>query len=110
MFSVLWLLFCATDDYEEFPDEEDMHCATQLAKMLDEFANDLRTKYPDEGLLQSNFLVEEMRVLVELKRIRLPNFLPQGAFLSLLRKKVRRVSDLPTQFINKVWSYLEQTM
>ncbi|KAF3774058.1 hypothetical protein EJ110_NYTH53987 [Nymphaea thermarum] len=107
MFSVLWLLFCATDEYEEFHDEEDMHCAAQLAKMLDEFANDLRTKYPDEGLLQSNFLVEEMRVLVELKRIHLSNFLPQGAFLSLLREKVRRVSDLPTQYINKVWSYLE---
>ncbi|KAF3774060.1 hypothetical protein EJ110_NYTH53985 [Nymphaea thermarum] len=107
MFSVLWLLLCATDEYDEFLDEEDMRCAAQLAKMLDEFANELRRKYPDEVLLQSNFLVEEMRVLVELKPIRLPNFLPQGAFLSLLREKVRRVSDLPTQYINKVWSYLE---
>ncbi|KAF3774530.1 hypothetical protein EJ110_NYTH52914 [Nymphaea thermarum] len=95
------------NEYEEFPDEEDMHYAAQLAKMLDEFANDLRTKYPDEGLLQFNFLVEVMCVLVELKPIRLPNFLPQGAFLSLQREKVRSVSDLPTQYINKVWSYLE---
>ncbi|KAF3776135.1 hypothetical protein EJ110_NYTH46738 [Nymphaea thermarum] len=84
-----------------------MHCTGRLAKMLDEYANDLRTKYPDEGLLQSNFLVEEMRVLVESQGICLPNFLPRVAFLALLHEKVRRVSNSPTQFINKVWSYLE---
>ncbi|XP_049935890.1 dynamin-related protein 4C-like [Nymphaea colorata] len=94
-------------EYEEFPDAEDMHCTGRLAKMLDEYANDLRTKYPDEGLLQSNFLVEEMRVLVESQGMCLPNFLPRVAFLFLLREKVRRVSNSPTQFINKVWSYLE---
>ncbi|KAF3774054.1 hypothetical protein EJ110_NYTH53993 [Nymphaea thermarum] len=107
MCSVLWSLFCATGEYEEFPDEEDMHCMGRLAKLLDEYANDLHTKYPDEGLLQSNFLVEEMRVLVESQGVCLPNFLPRVAFLALLREKVRRVSNLPTQFISKVWSYLE---
>ncbi|KAF3774535.1 Dynamin-related protein 4C [Nymphaea thermarum] len=94
-------------EYEEFPDDEDMHCTGRLAKMLDEYSTDLRTNYPDEGLLQSNFLVEEMRVLVESQGMCLPNFLPRVAFLALLREKVRRVSNSPTQFINKVWSYLE---
>ncbi|XP_031497987.2 dynamin-related protein 4C-like [Nymphaea colorata] len=94
-------------EYEEFPDEEDMHCTGRLAKMLDEYANDLRTNYGDEGLLPSNFLVEEMRVLVESQGMCLPNFLPRVAFLGLLREKVRRVSNSPTHFINKVWSYLE---
>ncbi|KAF3776134.1 Dynamin-related protein 4C [Nymphaea thermarum] len=107
MFSVLSSLFCATGEYEEFPDDVDMHCAGWLAKMLEEYENDLRTKYPDAGLLQSNFLVEEMRVLVKSQGLRLPNFLPHAAFLALLREKVRLVSNLPTQFINKVWSYLE---
>ncbi|KAF3774066.1 putative dynamin-related protein 4A [Nymphaea thermarum] len=94
-------------DYEEFPDDEDMHCTGRLAKMLNEYANDLRTKYPDEGLLQSNLLVEEMRVLVESQGMCLPNFFPRVAFLALLHEKVRRISNSPTQFINKVWSYLE---
>ncbi|CAN6465986.1 unnamed protein product [Victoria cruziana] len=94
-------------EYEEFSDEEQMHCTGRLAEMLDDYANELRTKYPDAGLVPSKFLVEEMRMLEESQGIWLPNFLPRVAFLTLLHEKVKRVSNSPVQFINKVWSYLE---
>ncbi|KAF3774533.1 putative dynamin-related protein 4A [Nymphaea thermarum] len=63
IYNAMAALMEVVGEYEDFPDEEEMHCRGRLAKMLDEYANDLRTKYPDEGLLQSNFLAEEMRVL-----------------------------------------------
>ncbi|KAF3790254.1 Dynamin-related protein 4C [Nymphaea thermarum] len=107
MFSVLWSLRGATGEYEEFPDEEDMHCKGLLDEMLDDYANDLRTKYPHAWPLQPPLLEEEMRVLGESQGFWLPNFRSRMAFLALLRENVSRVSNSPTQFINKVWSYLE---
>ncbi|KAI3496996.1 hypothetical protein L1887_39376 [Cichorium endivia] len=48
-----------------------------------------------------------MEILKEANGIRLPNFLPNHAFLCLLKRKVNGVSDLPIGFVNKVWVYLE---
>ncbi|KAF3790253.1 hypothetical protein EJ110_NYTH08917 [Nymphaea thermarum] len=83
MFSVLWSWFCATGEYQELPDEENMHCKGRLAEMLDDYANDLHTKYPDAWPLQPPLLEEEMRVLGESQGIWLPNFLSRVACLQL---------------------------
>ncbi|KAI3708532.1 hypothetical protein L2E82_37740 [Cichorium intybus] len=48
-----------------------------------------------------------MDILKEANGIRLPNFLPNHAFLCLLKRKVNGISDLPIGFVNKVWEYLE---
>ncbi|PKU81253.1 Dynamin-related protein 4C [Dendrobium catenatum] len=37
----------------------------------------------------------------------MPNFLPRRAFLILLQKRVKEVSSIPQDFVEKVWIYLE---
>ncbi|KAI3708524.1 hypothetical protein L2E82_37726 [Cichorium intybus] len=84
-------------------DDNEMHCNARLAEMLDEFSKELH----ESDKFSENFLVEEMEILMEANGIRLPNFLPNHAFLCLLKRKVNGVSDLPIGFVNKVWEYLE---
>ncbi|KAI3755858.1 hypothetical protein L1987_55667 [Smallanthus sonchifolius] len=88
------------DDYEH---DKQMHCNAQLAEMVDKLSNDLQSSVN----FSENFLVEEMQVLEEANGIRLPHFLPHSVFLSLLKKKVNSISDLPIGFVNKVWNYIE---
>ncbi|KAI3708528.1 hypothetical protein L2E82_37732 [Cichorium intybus] len=84
-------------------DDNEMHCNARLAEMLDEFSKELH----ESDKFSENFLVVEMEILKEANGIRLPNFLPNHAFLCLLKRKVNSVSDLPIGFVNKVWEYLE---
>ncbi|KAI3496992.1 hypothetical protein L1887_39372 [Cichorium endivia] len=86
----------------EYNDNE-MHCNARLAEMLDEFSKELH----ESDKFSENFLVEEMEILKEANGIWLPNFLPNHAFLCLLKRKVNGVSDLHIGFVNKVWGYLE---
>lgn len=109
IFHIIWPLFL-TGEYDEFPDEEDMHCMWRLSEMLNAYAAELHTKYPDDSLLPSKFLVEEMRVLDVSNGIWLSNFLPRQVFCTLLQQKFRRVSDSPVQLINKAWIYLEDVV
>ncbi|MFS7921246.1 putative dynamin central domain, GTPase effector domain, Dynamin superfamily [Helianthus anomalus] len=66
-------------EFDEYENDNEMHCDARLAEM----------------------------VLEEANGIRLPNFLPRSVFLSLLKRKVNAISDLPVSFVNKVWDYLE---
>ncbi|RLN42115.1 hypothetical protein C2845_PM01G09930 [Panicum miliaceum] len=53
------------------------------------------------------FLMEEVRILEETKGINLPNFLPRSAFLTLLKKKVETIDQVPQDLVNGVWEYVE---
>ncbi|KAK1394654.1 hypothetical protein POM88_013710 [Heracleum sosnowskyi] len=53
------------------------------------------------------FLLNEISILEETKSVALPNFLPRSAFLSLLQYKVKRVSNIPVNFVAEVWDYNE---
>ncbi|KAK9058931.1 hypothetical protein SSX86_021548, partial [Deinandra increscens subsp. villosa] len=74
-----------------------------LVEMVDEFSKQLHRSDKFDEI----FLVEEMRVLKEANGIQLPNFLPHYVFLYLLQRRVSSVSDMPMNFVNKVWGYLE---
>ncbi|KAI3708530.1 hypothetical protein L2E82_37736 [Cichorium intybus] len=84
-------------------DDNEMHCNARLGEMLDEFSKEL----DKSNKFSENFLIEEMEILKEANGIRLPNFLPNHAFLCLLKRKVKSVSNLRIGFVNKVWGYLE---
>ncbi|PWA91363.1 dynamin central domain-containing protein [Artemisia annua] len=90
-------------EFDQYEDDNQMHCNARLVEMLDEFSIELNTSIK----FSEDFLVEEMKVLEEANGIRLPNFLPHSVFLCLLQRKVSTISDMPVSFVDKVWSYLE---
>ncbi|KAJ0801814.1 putative dynamin stalk domain, GTPase effector domain, Dynamin superfamily [Helianthus annuus] len=74
-------------EIDEYENDKQMHCDTRLVEMLDKLSKDLQAS--------------------EVKGIRLPHFIPHSLFLRLLKKKVNSVSELPINFVNDVWGYLE---
>ncbi|XP_050225476.1 dynamin-related protein 4C-like [Mercurialis annua] len=92
-------------EFDEYPDDRNMHCTARLVEMLDCFCIDLHTcSASDPG---KNFLIEEIQSLEESLGIELPNFLPRSTFITILRKKVAVVSNIPVEFVEKVWQYIE---
>jgi hypothetical protein len=92
-------------DFEEYPEEKQMHCTARLVEMLNSYASDLQNC--DKSIATEDFLMDEIKVLEEAKCIGLPNFLPRTAFLTLLQRKVGGISDIPIDFVDSVWNYLE---
>lgn len=91
-------------EFEEYPDDKQMHCTARLVDMLNSYAGELQNC---ESNITKDFLIDEIKVLEEAKIIGLPNFMPRTAFLTLLQRKVRGVSYLPVNFVDSVWNYLE---
>ncbi|KAK4435356.1 Dynamin-related protein 4C [Sesamum alatum] len=94
-------------EFDEYPDATEMHCTARLAEMLNQYSADLQSKKFVDNDPSKNFLLDEIKVLEETKSIGLPNFLPRAAFRTLLQKKVMEVSLIPIEFVNKIWSYIE---
>ncbi|WVY92802.1 hypothetical protein V8G54_031890 [Vigna mungo] len=92
-------------EFDKYPDDKQMHCTARLVEMLDQYSNDLRQG--SESSAEDKFLMEEIKVLEETKRIGLPNFMPRTVFLTRLHSKVESISCIPIKFIDKVWDYLE---
>ncbi|KAI4332439.1 hypothetical protein L6164_017349 [Bauhinia variegata] len=92
-------------EFDEYPDDKQMHCTARLAEMLNEYSNDLIKCAESDST--KDFLMDEIKVLEEAKIIGLPNFTPRTAFLTLLKARVKGISGMPTDFIDKVWNYLE---
>ena len=84
--------------------DERMHGRARLAEMLFQYSKDLPSKYITS---EREFLMDEIKVLQACKGIELPNFTPRSAFITLLQRKVKLVSNTPLDFVNKVWGYLE---
>ncbi|XP_058734094.1 dynamin-related protein 4C-like [Vicia villosa] len=97
-------------EFEEYPDENKMHCTARLVDMLNSYANELQNCDENESNATRDFLMDEIKVLEEAKFISLPNFMPRTAFLTLLQKKVRGISHMPTNFVDSVWNYLESVV
>ncbi|CAI0476172.1 unnamed protein product [Linum tenue] len=95
-------------EFNEYPDENQMHCTARLVEMLEKFSAQLRDAPENDH--KSNFLVDEIRVLEEYKGIRLPDFLSQSAFLTMLNRKVKGISGIPVGFIEEVWGYIESVV
>ncbi|KAI6684395.1 hypothetical protein NL676_030308 [Syzygium grande] len=81
-----------------------MHCTTRLVEMLNHFADELQNCTEDNP--RTNFLLEEIEVLEEARRIGLPDFLPRTAFLTLLQRKVKIIWSKQPSFGVPVWDYI----
>ena len=92
-------------EYDEFPDDEKMHSTARMVEMINQFSNELHKCIGTDNT--ANFLIEEIKVLEESRGIGLPNFLPRAAFLSILQRKVNLISNLPVEFVMKVWDYIQ---
>ncbi|KAF8038484.1 hypothetical protein BT93_B1125 [Corymbia citriodora subsp. variegata] len=92
-------------EIDEYLDEDDMYCTARLAKMLNQYCDELQNG--SENNLTTNFLLEEIKVLKEVEGIGLPDFLPRTAFLILLKRKVKGISTKPASFVARVWDYIE---
>ncbi|XP_057803267.1 dynamin-related protein 4C-like [Salvia miltiorrhiza] len=100
-------------EFDEYPDENEMHCTARLAEMLNQYSKDMQARGEEADAANANgvaFLQDEIRVLEETKSIGLPNFLPRAAFLTLLQKKVKAISFTPLEFVDKMWSYIENVV
>ncbi|KAF5182598.1 dynamin-related protein 4C [Thalictrum thalictroides] len=95
-------------EFEEYVEAE-MHCTARLADKLNDFSKELQHR-SDNYSAKEKFLMEEISVLQETKAIGLPNFLPRAAFLTVLQRKVKEVSDIPIDFVQMVWSYIEEVV
>ncbi|GAB4835425.1 hypothetical protein Ancab_000332 [Ancistrocladus abbreviatus] len=94
-------------EYDEYPDDKEMHCSARLVEMLNRYSYELQSKGEGENEPEFNFLVEEIQILEEAKGIGLPNFLPRTALITILQSKVKRISHTLVEFVNRVWGYVE---
>ncbi|VFR02838.1 unnamed protein product [Cuscuta campestris] len=93
-------------EFEEYPEEKEMHCTARMVEMLNVYSGQVQAyRFNFEG--NNNFLMDDVMALEEAKEIGLPNFLPRGAFLSVLQKRVKGISPLPRDFVEKFWDYIE---
>uniref|UniRef100_A0A2N9I3Y2 Dynamin-type G domain-containing protein n=1 Tax=Fagus sylvatica TaxID=28930 RepID=A0A2N9I3Y2_FAGSY len=95
-------------EFDEYPDEQKMHCTARLVEMLNQYSDELQRNSGSNPA--KNFLMEEIMVLEETKGIGLPNFLPRSSFLTLLQKKMNGISSIPISFAEKVWNYVEEVV
>ncbi|PHU05653.1 Dynamin-related protein 4C [Capsicum chinense] len=92
-------------EFDEYPEEKEMHCTTRLVEMLYQFSDELHAKNFDG---KEDFLMEEIRALEETNWIGLPNFLSRHLFLNVLQKRVKEVAAVPEDFVGRVWNYIER--
>ncbi|CAH9140091.1 unnamed protein product [Cuscuta epithymum] len=93
-------------EFEEYPEEKEMHCTARMVEMLNAYSRQIQAyRFSFEG--NTNFLMDDIMALEEAKEIGLPNFLPRGVFLSILQKRVKGISSMPRDFIDKFWDYIE---
>ncbi|KDP31485.1 hypothetical protein JCGZ_15436 [Jatropha curcas] len=90
---------------DEYSDDHDLYCTSRLLEMLNEYSNDLHNCPQNDP--RKNILVEEIWIVEESRRIELPKLLPRTAFLSMLQKKVEWILRMPIDFVEKVWTYIE---
>lgn len=83
-----------------------MHCTARLVEMLDRFLKLMHSKGEDD-IKSGNFLMEEVQLLEEAKGIWPPDFLSRPIFLTLLQKKLKRLSQTLAEFMTQVWGYVE---
>ncbi|XAR64692.1 Dynamin GTPase [Bertholletia excelsa] len=95
-------------EFDEYPDDKNMHCTARLAEVLGNFTQKLQRSAEDNST--EDFLLEEIKVLEEIKGIWLPNFLPRQAFLTMLQRKLRKISHLPLDFMGEVWDYIKNVV
>ncbi|KAG5222141.1 dynamin-related protein [Salix suchowensis] len=92
-------------EYDEYLDDQNMHCAARLAEMLNQYSGELHEFSEDD--LTANFMMSEIQVLEESKGIQLPNFLPRTAFLLGGPAPFKIKGGAATSPNKEVWTYIE---
>ncbi|CAH9071035.1 unnamed protein product [Cuscuta europaea] len=92
-------------EFDEYPDDKEMHCTARLVEMLNDYSGELHAYY--FNFERNDFLMDEIMALKEAKEIGLPGFLPHGIFLSVLQKRVKGIASMPQDFVDKFWDYIE---
>ncbi|KAG6752317.1 hypothetical protein POTOM_044541 [Populus tomentosa] len=90
-------------EIDEYADEKDMHCTARLVEKLNQFSTELHNCSDHT----KKFMMNEIEVLEETKGMELPNMFPHAAFLAILQQKVKEISELPIEFVEKVWAYID---
>ncbi|PIA36053.1 hypothetical protein AQUCO_03400153v1 [Aquilegia coerulea] len=96
-------------EFDEYPDDPEMHCTARMAEMLNKYSKELHLK-SDMRSGKDKFLLEEIQILEESKAIWLPNFLPRTAFLTIMQRKVNDISCCPIHSVQEVWNYIEKVV
>ncbi|KAL7160037.1 hypothetical protein ABFS83_01G068200 [Erythranthe nasuta] len=94
-------------EFDECPDAKEMHGTARVVKMLNKFSADLQSANANAS---GKYLLDEIMVLEEGKSIGLPNFLPKVAFHTLLQRKVKSISAIPFEFVEKIWGFVENVL
>ncbi|PIN01657.1 Vacuolar sorting protein VPS1, dynamin [Handroanthus impetiginosus] len=97
-------------EFDEYPAAKEMHCTARLREMLDRYSDELHLKNVVGDESNGDFLLDEINLLEETKSIGLPNFLPKAVFLTLMQRKVKGISMIPLDFVEKAWSYIEDIL
>ncbi|KAL7123005.1 hypothetical protein ACP275_01G079300 [Erythranthe tilingii] len=95
-------------EFDEYPDAKEMHGTARVVEMLNKFSADLQSA--KDANASEKYLLDEITVLEEGKSIGLPNFLPKVAFHTLLQKKVKSISAIPFDFVEKIWGFVENVL
>ncbi|PIN07239.1 Vacuolar sorting protein VPS1, dynamin [Handroanthus impetiginosus] len=96
-------------EFDAYPDAK-MHCTARLWEMFRIYSDELQPENVVNDDSNGNFLVYEIKVLEETKSIGLPDFLPRAVFLTLLQRKVKGISTIPLDFVEKAWNYIETVL
>ncbi|KAL7160036.1 hypothetical protein ABFS83_01G068100 [Erythranthe nasuta] len=96
-------------EFEEYPNEKQMHGTARLTEMLDDYLEELK---PAQNFINGSekFLMDEITLLVEASTIGLPNFIPKSAFRTLNEKKVNAISPVSYNFVDNFWKYVENLL
>ncbi|PIN04596.1 Vacuolar sorting protein VPS1, dynamin [Handroanthus impetiginosus] len=97
-------------EFDDYPDTSEMHCTARLWEMFDKYSDELQSENVVVDDSNGNFLLDEIKVLEETKSIGPPNFLPKAVFLTLLQRKVKGISAIPLDFVEKTWNYIETVL
>ncbi|KAI3675588.1 hypothetical protein L1987_85178 [Smallanthus sonchifolius] len=85
-------------EFDEFPEETQMHCCIRLREMSKEFSQELKNIQVKED---EEFLAEEIIVLEERKWSR------EQVFHFLFQTKIANISAITNTFVSRVWDYIE---
>ncbi|KAJ0977410.1 hypothetical protein J5N97_012884 [Dioscorea zingiberensis] len=97
-------------EYDEYLDDFEMHGVARIGDMLNQYSKEL----PKNLLVirtDGKFMMEEIQVLEEAKTVvGLPDFLPESAFKTLIKRKIDGIFHLSLEFVNRVWNYIEEVV
>ncbi|KAL7160035.1 hypothetical protein ABFS83_01G068000 [Erythranthe nasuta] len=85
-------------EFDEYPDENGMHCTARLDEMLNMYSEALKPDAQDISNCSEKFLIDEIRILEE----------SESNFRVLLENKMEAISPISFIFVENVWDYVER--